>query len=186
LTPVPFFPFAVRALDEWGNQWVRRLLRCNLDGPVVVTVVAVRVVQVAIHQVVGVVAVGYRFVAAIRAVNMARLVSTAIVRRGAGGRVGGVDRQRVLVDVPNVRMMQMPVMQVIGVAIVLDGRMSAAGAVNVIVVGMLSAWGWSDLVRHARTSGWRVDRWIRYPRVDDSANPSPGESPAEPRMGCRT
>jgi hypothetical protein len=119
----------------------RQLLRCDLDGPVVVAVVAVRVMEVSIHQVVGVVAVGHRLVAATRAMDMARLVAAAIMRRSAVGRVDGVDRQRVLVDVPHVRMMQMPVMQVIGVRIVLDGRMTAAGAVNVIVVGMLVACG---------------------------------------------
>ena len=140
------------------RQMVRQSLRCDLHGPVVVTVVAVRVMQVAIHQVVGVVAVGHGLVAAIRAVDMARLVSAAIVSRGALGGIGGVDRERVLVDVPDVRMMQMPVMQVIGVPIVLDRRMSAAGAVNVIVVGMLLARGLSDLVRHSRTSKWRVNR----------------------------
>ena len=131
------------------RQMVRQSLRCDLHGPVVVTVVAVRVMQVAIHQVVGVVAVGHGLVAAIRAVDMARLVSAAIVRRGALGGIGGVDRERVLVDVPDVRMMQMPVMQVIGVPIVLDGRMTAAGAVNVIVANVFLTRGRRILFRHA-------------------------------------
>lgn len=135
-----------------------RSLRCHLDGPVVVTVIAVWVVQVAIHQVIGVVAVGHGFVSAAGAVDMVRSVTAAVVLRGAGGGVGGVDFQRVLVDVPAVRMMQMPVMQVIGVALVLDGRMAAAEAVNVIVASMLLAWGLSDFVGHPRTSGGRVDQ----------------------------
>ncbi len=163
-----------------------RLLRCYLNGPVVVTVIAVRVMEVAIDQVVNVVAVGHRFVPAASTMDMARLVSAAIVLRSAVSRVGDVDRQNVLINVPNMRMMQMPIMEVIGVAIVFDGRMATARAVNVIVVSMLMAWGWSDLVSHTRISGWRVDRLMRCPQMGYSANTSPGDAPAEPRVGCRT
>src|SRR5262245_31942573 len=62
-----------------------------LDRAVVVAVIAVRVVQVAADEVVGVVAVRHRLVAATRAMPMALVVLAAVVARGAGSRVGAID-----------------------------------------------------------------------------------------------
>ena len=57
------------------------------DGAVVVAVAAVGVVQVAIDEVIDVVAVRHRFMAATRAVNVAGRVATTRVFRGAIRRV---------------------------------------------------------------------------------------------------
>src|SRR5439155_1284652 len=57
-------------------------------GAVVVAVVAVRVVEVAVDEVVGVVAVRHGLVAAAGAVDVAGRVPAAGVARGAGVRVG--------------------------------------------------------------------------------------------------
>jgi len=80
---------------------------------VVVAVVAVRVVQVAADEVIDVVAVRHRLVPAALAVDVADLVAAAVVRRGTRGRVRGVDRQHVLVDVVAVRVVQVAVVQVV-------------------------------------------------------------------------
>jgi hypothetical protein len=65
---------------------------------VVVAVVAVDVVQMAVHQVVHVVAVRDRLMATARAVPVPFGVPAAIVGRGAARRVRAGDRQVVLLD----------------------------------------------------------------------------------------
>ena len=51
----------------------------------------------------------------------------------------GADFEHVLVDMVVMRLMQVAVVEVVDVAVVLDGRMPAVGAVDVIVVVMLVA-----------------------------------------------
>ena len=108
----------------------------HLDRAVVVTVTAVRVMQVAVDQEIGVVVVRHSHVAAGRTVLVGLVVAAATVLRGALGRVDRVDGQLVLLDVLAVDVMQMAVVQIIDVAIVLDGRVAAVGAVLVRVVRM--------------------------------------------------
>ena len=103
----------------------------------VVAVVAVRVVQVAIDEVVDVVAMRHRFVAAAGAVHVSRFVAAAVVFRRAGVRVGGTDGDDVFVNVVAMRVMQVAVVQVINVAFVLDGGVAAVRAVLVVVVGVV-------------------------------------------------
>jgi hypothetical protein len=125
----------------------------HLYGAVVVAVVAVRVVQVAAHQIVGVIAVGHGLVAAIGAVLVADGVAGAGVLRRAIRRVRGPDLDRVLAHAA-VRsgVVQMAVVKVIGVVAVLDRGVTTARTVRVIVIlvrvghdstpkkGMDSAW----------------------------------------------
>jgi hypothetical protein len=96
-------------------------------------VVAVRVVQMAFHQIVGVVAVRHRLMAAAGAVAVALRVAAAVVVRCALGGVGRADRQGVFLDLPGRHVMEVAVVEVIHVAVVLDGRVAAAGAVLVRV-----------------------------------------------------
>jgi curli biogenesis system outer membrane secretion channel CsgG len=114
------------------------------DGAVVVAVGAVRVVEVPADEVVDVIAVRDRVVPAAWAVGVARVVGTASVVRGArsGVRVG--DLQLALVDVPVVRMVEVAVVGVVDVVAVLEGGVTAAGAVCVCVVVVL-------LVAHGRS-----------------------------------
>jgi hypothetical protein len=105
----------------------------------VVAVVTVRVVQVAIHQVINVITMGYRLMTAVWAVYMIGGVAGALMVWRAALGVVSVHRQAVLVDMVTVHMVQMAVMQEINVAIVLDSRMATPGFVLVTVVGMLCA-----------------------------------------------
>jgi hypothetical protein len=114
---------------------------------VVVAVVAVRVVEVALDQVVDVVAVRDRLVPAARTVDVPGLVRAAVVVGRAACRKLAGDLEDVLVDVRLVRAVQVPAVQVVDVVAVLHGRVAAAGAVDVAVLAML-------LAGH----GWRVDR----------------------------
>jgi len=101
--------------------------------------VAVRVVQVAVHQVIHVVAVRHRFVTAASAVNVLLVVSGASMLGRAGGRVLAVHIQRVLIAMIAVRVVQMAVVQVIDVPGMLDGRVAAISAVLVRVPFVLFA-----------------------------------------------
>jgi hypothetical protein len=105
-----------------------------------VTVIAARVMQDSVDQIVDMVAVGYGLVAAAGPVP----VSGAAAGRGrvdAAFGVGGADLQPVLVvmsdlTVDYMRMMQMAVMEIVHMTCVLDRGVAAVSVVLVIVVGM--------------------------------------------------
>lgn len=105
----------------------------------VIAVTRVRMMQMAVYQVIHVVAVRHRFMAAARAVHVLGIVTAASVAARARRRIGSRDFNHVLVIVAIVRMMQMAVVQVVHVVAVLHGRMSAVGAVFVSVVGVCVA-----------------------------------------------
>jgi hypothetical protein len=105
---------------------------------VVVAVVAVRMVQVPIYQVVGVVAVGNSGVAAVWAVLVVLLVTATIVVWRANGWVRRVDGQGMLLDRAAVLVVQVAVMQVINVPLMQNAGVPAAGAVLVRVTLVVS------------------------------------------------
>jgi hypothetical protein len=103
---------------------------------VVVAVVAVRVMQVAVDQIVGVVAVRHRFVAAAGAVPMVCVMAAAAMIRGAAVGIARADGDDMLVDMAVVRVMKVAVMQVIDVAVVAHGDVAASRTVGMRMVGM--------------------------------------------------
>ncbi len=106
----------------------------NGDGAVVVAVAAVRMMQVPEHHVVHVISVGDRVVTAARAVHVVGLVRSARVIGRARVGVRGVHRERVLVSVVAVHVVEVPVVKVIGVPVVLDGLVPAARSVAMLAV----------------------------------------------------
>lgn len=103
----------------------------------VVAVIAVRVVQVAVNEVVDVVTVWHGFMATTGAVNVAGFMAAALVFRCADVRVFGADFDDVLVHMIAVRVMQMAIVQVIDVITVFDCSMAAERAVLMLVVLMV-------------------------------------------------
>jgi hypothetical protein len=101
---------------------------------VIVAVAAVRMVQVPRDDVVDMIAVRNRLVSASLGVDVSLAVPRARVRGGTGGGVRRPDFERALVDVAFVRVMQVPVVQVVDVASVPDGGVAATGSVNVVVM----------------------------------------------------
>jgi len=71
--------------------------------------VAMRMMQVAIHQIVNVVAMGNLWMTAIRPVNVALLMPTTFVAGCATVRIGGGYRDHTFVHMISVDMMQVPV-----------------------------------------------------------------------------
>jgi hypothetical protein len=98
---------------------------------VIVAVAAVRMVEVTVDQVVDVIAVRHRLVAARRAMLVSRAVRAAVVGRRASGRIGRPDFENVFVHVIAVGRVQMAVVEVVDVILVADGGVAAAGAMNV-------------------------------------------------------
>jgi hypothetical protein len=105
----------------------------------IVTVIAVQVVQASRVNVIHVVAVRHGLVTA------SCTATACAVGLGASVRVGGIDCKRVLVVVIVVRQVQVAVMQVISVALVLDTLVAALISVDVIVFAMC-------LMRHLNSS----------------------------------
>lgn len=106
----------------------------KLDGPVVVAVAVVHVVEMAVDEIIDVVAVGDGLMAAAFAMDMAGFVTGARVAAGAVGGVGGGNFECVFVEVAFVRMVQVTVVKVIDVAFMGDRRVAATRAVDVIVI----------------------------------------------------
>lgn len=100
----------------------------------IVAVIAVRVVQVAVDQVVDVVAMGNRFVTAPGTVDMARIVPCGMLWRAAI-RVGLADFERVLFHrTVRTLVVQVTVVEVVRVAVVVDSLMATFRAVLVGVI----------------------------------------------------
>ena len=110
-----------------------RLLLGRLNGPMVVAMIAVRMMQPSVHEVIDVVAVRDGFVTAPRAVRMPR---TSHVRR-ALRRVCLADRQHMLIDVVDMHVVQVAVVQIVDVSIVADRGMPAIRFMLVMVIGVV-------------------------------------------------
>jgi hypothetical protein len=142
--------------------------RSTLDGDpaVVVAVLGVRVVHVIADEIVDVVAVGNLLVTARGPVLMRRIVCAAGVLGGAAGGIGVGDVEDVLIDVIAVRVVQMAVVQVVGVAVVLDRLVAAAGTVLVGVVGVDGVLGLGHDRHHRRvTAASQADGDEKHPHV---------------------
>ena len=99
----------------------------------VVAMIAVRMMQPSVHAIIDVVAVRYGFVTATRAVGMPR---TSHVRR-ALRRVCLADRQRMLIDVVPMHVVQVAVVQKVDMSVVADRSMSAVRVMLVMVIGVV-------------------------------------------------
>ena len=94
----------------------------------------VRMMQVSLHQIIYMIPVRYGLVSTALAMNMAGLMPPADMACRTGCRICRRHLKRVFVKVTFMRMMQMPVMQVIHVALMQDRRVAAVRAVYVRMV----------------------------------------------------
>jgi hypothetical protein len=102
----------------------------------VVAVRAVRMVEMAVHQVVDMVAVGHRLMAAARSVPVLAIMAAAIMVGRAPFGVAPADIDRVFVDMPLMGMMEVPVVQVVDMIAMLDGDMPAIRPVGMGMIHM--------------------------------------------------
>jgi hypothetical protein len=115
---------------------------------VIVAVIAVPMMQVVANAIVHVIAVRNRLVAAAGAVDVIRCVATAAVVGGAPVRVVGRHFDHVLVDVIAMRVVEVTIMQIIGVAAVAHRRVPAARTVLMGMIGVV----WRRTSRHRLSS----------------------------------
>lgn len=99
--------------------------------------IAMRMMEVIVDQIVDVIAVRHGFVSATRTVHVSRRVSTALVIGRAAIRVGCGDLQTVFVHVIAMRVMEMAVVEIVNVVSVPDSRMAAGRAMLVIMMGVM-------------------------------------------------
>ena len=117
---------------------------------------------------------------AARAMRVIPGVSSAIVAGCATSGIGGADRQRVFVRVPRVHVMQVPVVEIVGVTVVRDGDVPAAWPVRVRL-GVLSMRGAAGGEEHGagdegegefgarQTCSMCIHAWQGYARVSPMA-----------------
>ena len=105
----------------------------------------VRMVQVAVDEIVDMIAMRNCFVSAVWTVHMTGSVSRAAMIRRAGGGIRRADFQLAFIEVAFVRRMQVAIVQVVDVTIVLNRSMAAACAVDMIVIFV-------DMVTHQSSS----------------------------------
>jgi hypothetical protein len=106
----------------------------------IITMIAVRMVQMALDEIIDMVAMGYSLVPTIGAMFVCDPVTAAIVVGCAALRVLRTDFQDMLLDqrgsgLPD-RMMQVAIVKVIDMTAVFDAGMAAVRGVPVTVVGM--------------------------------------------------
>jgi hypothetical protein len=107
----------------------------DLELSMVVAVAIVLVVQVAIDQVIDMVAVRDRRVSASRSVHVVGRVGRAGMSAGAGGWVMSRDLQDMLFDHPvEGRVMQVSIVEVVDMSIMFDCRMPAVFSVDMVMV----------------------------------------------------
>jgi len=107
----------------------------------VITVVAMRMMQSPVNQIIHMISVGNGGMTAIRAVDMFRRSFLRGKLRRALLRVRRADFYDMLVDMIPVRMVEMAVIQIVHMTIVLDRYVTTVGAVNVRMVSVFSAAG---------------------------------------------
>lgn len=111
----------------------------------VVTVAIMRIMEMAVHEVVHMVAVRHGFMAAAGPVAMIARVTAAIVGRRASVRIHRGNVKPVLDDGSVfLLMVKVAVVQIVGVAAMGDRRVSTIGAMPMRMVGM------NVIARHAR------------------------------------
>lgn len=103
-----------------------------------IAVAVVRMVQVAIDQVIDVITVRDRFMSTTRAMNVVRSVSGTRMSACAVVWIRIVDRQRMFLHAAcTSRVMKMTVVQIVYVILMLDRRMSALSTMLMIVIRVL-------------------------------------------------
>lgn len=95
-----------------------------------IAVARMRMVQVALHQVIDVVAVRHGFMTAIRSMRVPGGVSSARMAAGTHVRIARADLQHVLVGVIAMRRVQVAIVKIIDMIPMLHSRVAAAGTMD--------------------------------------------------------
>lgn len=103
----------------------------------IITMIAMRMVQMSIDQVIDMIAVRDCFVPTVWTVDMASVMAAALVGRRARRRIGVADFDDVFFHrAISVHMVQMAIVQIIDMITMLDTSVFAVGTVDVVMVGV--------------------------------------------------
>jgi hypothetical protein len=104
-----------------GGRWIPasldQILRCELNFSVVVAMARMRMMQVAIYEVIHMISMRHTLMTAVRSMNVGGLVGSAIVFRCAGCRILSIGRNHVVVDMVVVHVVQVSIVKIIGVSL---------------------------------------------------------------------
>ena len=161
---------------------------------VIVAMIAMRVMQVAADAIIDVIAMRHRLVTAAGRVDMAGFMTGAAVIRGAAIGVFAGNLNHVLVDMIAMRVMQVTVVEIVGVAVMAHGGVAATRPVTMRVAGVSRRGARGHFNRPFRFLEMRCgsrsrDRWrcaptaarARQPARNRRAWPLAGASPDERR-----
>jgi hypothetical protein len=98
--------------------------------------IAVRVVQVSIDQIVDMVAMWHRFMTATGTVPMSRIMSAAAVLQRAAIRIRCTHFDDMFIDVIFMRMMEMAIVKIIDVTPMSNGNLTTAWSMDVRMIGV--------------------------------------------------
>jgi hypothetical protein len=113
----------------------------------IVAMISVRMMQMAIDQIVDVITMRHRFVAASGPMDVVSLMPRASMLRRARIRIDRRNLDDMLVDVTSVHVMQVPIVQIVDVVAMLNRDVPATRSVLMRVIGVLwvRAGGHSDV-----------------------------------------
>jgi hypothetical protein len=106
-------------------------VRNHRQRAVIVAVIAVRMMETTVHEIVDMIAMRHGFVPTIRPMPMRRLVATGVMLRIAAIRIAVAHGDHMLLGAAALGMFQVTVIEIIDVAFVSHGEMTAGRAVNV-------------------------------------------------------
>ena len=136
---------------------------------VIVAVIAVGMVEASVDQVIKVVPMRNRLMAAARAMPMCLIMSGSTMLWVAPIRICGANFNHVFISAPLFHMLQMAVVEIINVILMLNGNMAAARTMHMRLIGG----GHGASLSECRISFARQDR-RRLDGIEDARNPSLG------------
>jgi hypothetical protein len=114
----------------YNHTDVPTLLWNHCERSMIVAVIAMRMMQAPVHEIIDMVAVRHCLMAAIRLVKVFRVVALRVMPQIAPVRIHLVHGNHVLISMASRAMLQATIRDIIHMVFVLDGGMAAAGAMN--------------------------------------------------------
>jgi hypothetical protein len=121
----------------YRRDGIKGLVSNDFHRTVIITVVAVGMVQVTVDEIVHMVSMRDRFVTAARSMNVSSIMSGAAMVGRATIRILVAHFNPMFVHMIRVRMVQMAIVEIIHMVAVPNGNVTAVRSMRVVVVGMV-------------------------------------------------
>jgi hypothetical protein len=107
-------------------------VRNDRQRPVIIAMVAVRMMEPAVNEIIDMVAMRHGLVAAVGSVTVCRIVASGMVLRITAVRIAVAYGDHMMLGAAALGMLQVAVIEIINVAFMPHGEMTASGAMNVV------------------------------------------------------